>query len=519
MSPTQAVRNGAVSIDSLSLASERTSPELQFLFPSHLPHPHYIEYFMGLKKSELCLESTINLISLQPSMSRVLKAGKWSFAPTEETLELMADLQRYNYANPMSRRLHFAKVLPFKEYEYELINLGITDRIFVHGSHGTTHFDYPYTDMPQFKSDIHPFLVAAHCHLTLFECEDWSLYNAALDRLFSLSCLAAMWSCDVPMEFEQAYPDQHGIQPYALLWFTKDPFVQPPAPVLLPSKFSTLITPDPLPRSQLLFCPSSLLLNDHPNQSWWTPGKIAEGGEGLDIWVFIAVTRAHIKLSELGETVRRGEIDVDGKVVMKSCPMKSEDGSVNESIEPGVDIALSNAAEEPVWYFPGFRNPPSSILFEDTGVMYHELITQPDIKTFLPPIGNFTVYMFGDLPLLYSSSPDVHVTLRVHDELYSDGAGRAGGYGTRRVFGCFRKEETVLGEVVRNLRKREEDSADGYFASKEIIIPTPMPDVLHWLGIDINGHGSVGAEGKKGGRGDNMVSTSDMTWDGHWEDI
>jgi len=32
-------------------------------------------------------------------------------------------------------------------------------------------------------------------------------------------------------------------------------------------------------------------------------------------------------------------------------------------------------------------------LFEDTGGMYPELITRPDIKAFLPPIGNLTVYV------------------------------------------------------------------------------------------------------------------------------
>lgn len=32
-------------------------------------------------------------------------------------------------------------------------------------------------------------------------------------------------------------------------------------------------------------------------------------------------------------------------------------------------------------------------LFEETGGMYPELITRPDIKVFLPPIGNLTVYI------------------------------------------------------------------------------------------------------------------------------
>lgn len=32
-------------------------------------------------------------------------------------------------------------------------------------------------------------------------------------------------------------------------------------------------------------------------------------------------------------------------------------------------------------------------LFEETGGMYPELITRPDIKVFLPPIGGLTVYI------------------------------------------------------------------------------------------------------------------------------
>ena len=32
-------------------------------------------------------------------------------------------------------------------------------------------------------------------------------------------------------------------------------------------------------------------------------------------------------------------------------------------------------------------------LFEETGGMYPELVTRPDIKVFLPPIGGMTVYI------------------------------------------------------------------------------------------------------------------------------
>ena len=44
---------------------------------------------------------------------------------------------------------------------------------------------------------------------------------------------------------------------------------------------------------------------------------------------------------------------------------------------------------------PGFSSETllRRALFEDTGGMYPELITRPDIKVFLPPIGNLTVYI------------------------------------------------------------------------------------------------------------------------------
>lgn len=44
-------------------------------------------------------------------------------------------------------------------------------------------------------------------------------------------------------------------------------------------------------------------------------------------------------------------------------------------------------------------------LFEDTGGMYPELITRPDIKVFLPPIGNLTVYICASALHTRVSSP------------------------------------------------------------------------------------------------------------------
>lgn len=53
-------------------------------------------------------------------------------------------------------------------------------------------------------------------------------------------------------------------------------------------------------------------------------------------------------------------------------------------------------------------------LFEDTGGMYPELLTRSDLKTYLPPIGGLTIYIFGDPNFV--SDPSKELTLRVHDE-------------------------------------------------------------------------------------------------------
>jgi len=216
---------------------------------------------------------------------------------------------------------------------------------------------------------------------------------------------------------------------------------------------------------------------------------------------------------------------------MKSRPLLNPDGT-ESSADPGVELTVSKAAVEPVWYLPGvaerFGISESLLrraLFEDTGGMYPELITRPDIKVFLPPIGNLTVYIFGPPAYMYDETKEL--TVRVHDECNgSDVFGsdictckpylvfaieecartaQRGGVG---VVVYFRKEGRALGEVTKylvyNLRKRGGDSADKYFKSTEQIAGVKdmrfqalMPDVLHWLGIK---------------KIDNMVSMSDMKY-------
>ncbi|MBD2019852.1 GTP cyclohydrolase II [Leptolyngbya sp. FACHB-36] len=255
-----------------------------------------------------------------------------------------------------------------------------------------------------------------------------------------------------------------------------------------------------------------------PHPSWFDPDKIisldpfgALVGEayrslyeqGYDILPTIAVTKAHINMPELVDAIEAGRLRIDG-TVMKS----------------GGDLVVTKAAIEPVWHLPGIAKRLSvmesdlrRVLFEQTGGMFPELVTRPDLKVFLPPIGGMTVYIIGDIAAI--TDPNRPLAVRVHDECNgSDVFGsdictcrpylvhgieacvetaQEGGAG---IIVYLRKEGRALGEVTKflvyNARKRQEggDRADAYFARTECVAGVQdmrfqelMPDVLHWLGV------------------------------------
>ena len=105
--------------------------------------------------------------------------------------------------------------------------------------------------------------------------------------------------------------------------------------------------------------------------------------QNRDIRPTMAVTKAHLDLPECREALAAGRLKADGKILMPS----------GQSI-------VSKAAIEPVWYLPEiarrFETTESNLrrsIFRMTNGMYPELITRPDIKVFLPPIG-------GELPVV-----------------------------------------------------------------------------------------------------------------------
>ncbi len=191
-----------------------------------------------------------------------------------------------------------------------------------------------------------------------------------------------------------------------------------------------------------------------------------------------------------------------------------------EGVDIRPTIAVTKAALDPVWYLPGIaerfgvtETALRRTLFEQTGGMYADLVTRPDIKVFLPPIGGITLYIFGDPTAI--ADPARRLTCRVHDEcngsdVFGSDICTCRPYLTHGIEECVReaqdggaglivynrKEGRALGEVTKflvyNARKRQPggDQAATYFERTECVAGVQdarfqqlMPDVLHWLGI------------------------------------
>lgn len=255
-----------------------------------------------------------------------------------------------------------------------------------------------------------------------------------------------------------------------------------------------------------------------PHPQWRDPTKIvsfdpwghlvpsAFAGDlkaGLDIRPTIAITKARIAMPEMREALALGRMRADNRVLF-----------------PSGEATAIKAAIEPVWYLPGIAKRLSinesdlrRSLFQHTGATFPELVTRPDLKVFLPPIGGITLYIFGEIERLWDGKGEI--SCRVHDEcngsdVFGSDICTCRPYLTHGIEECIRsaqqdgaglivynrKEGRALGEVVKflvyNARKRNPagDNAASYFEKTECVAGVQdmrfqdlMPDVFHWLGM------------------------------------
>jgi GTP cyclohydrolase II len=240
--------------------------------------------------------------------------------------------------------------------------------------------------------------------------------------------------------------------------------------------------------------------------------------EGFDIRPSIAVTQAHLQIPEIQQAIAAGRLKIDGTIIKENR-----------------DVRVTKVAIDPVWYLPGIakrlkieEGDLRRILFQETGGMYPDFITRPDLKVWLPPIGSSTAYIFGNPADL--ANRKIELTCRVHDEcngsdvfgsdictcrpylMYGiEDAARTAQRGGVGMIVYYRKEGRALGEVTKflvyNARKRQVggDTAATYFQRTECVAGTEdarfqefMPDCLHFFGIS---------------KIDNLHSMSNMKYD------
>lgn len=174
---------------------------------------------------------------------------------------------------------------------------------------------------------------------------------------------------------------------------------------------------DPSHKADLTDTAPPVQIGPHP--SWSDPDKIVSldpfgaiasdvfaefRSEGYDIFPTIAITRARINIPELKDEIAQGRLTVDGKI-----------------LKPDASLVVTKASIDPVWYLPGIAKRLKieewdlrRVLFQQTGNMFPELVTRPDLHAFLPPIGGTTVYIIGDERAI--ADPSRPLAVRVHDE-------------------------------------------------------------------------------------------------------
>ncbi|KAI1468497.1 GTP cyclohydrolase N terminal-domain-containing protein [Daldinia caldariorum] len=315
------------------------------------------------------------------------------------------------------------------------------------------------------------------------------------------------------------YPKQIGINPLPLQWGAPDALTRGPVVV---SRSSSTIRRRNGKYGYAKYCSRNLpdftntepAANIGPFPQWGDEKKIVAMDpwghlapwlfadtiekENVDIRPTIAITKAHMKLPELEESVRSGRLVPDGKVCLNAQG----------------ELAVTKFAVEPVWYLPGVAERFGI----DEGVLRRSLFEHTG--------GGLTVYCFGDPAKM--SDEKCRLALRIHDECNGsdvfgsdictcrpylifgiEEAVKEAQNGGSGVVIYFRKEGRALGEVTKylvyNARKRGEDRASDYFKRtenvagvKDMRFQALMPDILHWLGIK---------------KIDRMLSMSNMKYD------
>ncbi|KAI5886938.1 uncharacterized protein SCHCODRAFT_02602661 [Schizophyllum commune H4-8] len=160
----------------------------------------HFEYYWGLGKGELALDTELNHIQLRKDMADKLDCQEWAIMPTQDTLDAMISLSRYNASQDVNARRHYSEILPEVEYEYEFVPLYVCQPIYAKTGRSTRTFRPPYARMPRLKSRAHPLFV-------IFKMVDVLILfistSDSKERAYTCSAIdvAKCWEATPPPEF------------------------------------------------------------------------------------------------------------------------------------------------------------------------------------------------------------------------------------------------------------------------------------------------------------------------------
>ncbi|KAI5886940.1 uncharacterized protein SCHCODRAFT_0237716 [Schizophyllum commune H4-8] len=147
-------------VDSLPLVNYRLTDLDADKYKRQIEH---YEYYWGLQKGQLDLNTPLNHLQLRSDMAKKLDKQEWIVVPTKENMNAIIALSRYNQSQDVDSRRPFTEVLPEVEYEYEFVPLYINEQrrpsLYIKQGNTTTIMHPPFDQMPRIKSRAHPLFV------------------------------------------------------------------------------------------------------------------------------------------------------------------------------------------------------------------------------------------------------------------------------------------------------------------------------------------------------------------------
>lgn len=166
-----------------------------------------LEWFWGLSRGALPLNSDLNRLEMRSDMLESLEDIGWTLFPTQETIKSMLEFTIRNYnATLTTNRAVFTEEIsgPEHEYEFKAIRLHHPSKrstIYVQAEDTIRAYHYPYEGLPRIKSRAHPFFVLLKARYLLARGNDpayWHETDPLMDRVLDI---APFWEQRPPTVF------------------------------------------------------------------------------------------------------------------------------------------------------------------------------------------------------------------------------------------------------------------------------------------------------------------------------